>query len=195
MTEPDTFSLVQSTVLVTLTSNPSHQGVTGSVVQYWYVGYEPSLDTVIVVHEGTDFSKILPIITDIDVILAPLDASLFPGLPSHIRVHSGFLHDQSVTASDIISSVQRTMTKYGTNSVTLVGHSLGTTFRSVLFGLPRVGNQAFADYVDANLYITHVNNLKDPIPTLPGMPMCYVHPSGEVHITETGEWAACPVSS
>jgi predicted lipase len=68
----------------------------------------------------------------------------------------------------------------------------GTTFQTILYGLPRVGNQAFADYVDANLHVTHINNLKDPIPIVPGMFLGYVHPSGEVHITESGEWAACP---
>ena len=68
----------------------------------------------------------------------------------------------------------------------------GTSFQTILYGLPRVGNQAFADYVDANLHVTHINNLKDPVPILPGMFLGYVHPSGEVHITGSGEWAACP---
>jgi len=74
-----------------------------------------------------------------------LDSSLFPGLSSHIEVHNGFQTDQSKyipnvvsftrdlichphydrTASDILSSVQTAMSKYGTSSVTMVGHSLG----------------------------------------------------------------------
>ena len=37
-----------------------------------------------------------------------------------------------------------------------------------------------------------MNNRKDPIPILPGMFLGYVHPSGEVHIEESGEWDACP---
>ena len=69
----------------------------------------------------------------------------------------------------------------------------GTTFRTVLYGLPRVGNKALADYVDANLQnVMHINNLKDPVPIIPPRFMEYVHPSGEVHIRETGEWASCP---
>ena len=68
----------------------------------------------------------------------------------------------------------------------------GTTFQTICYGLPRVGNQAFADYVDANLFLTHINNKKDPFPTLPAMSWGYVHPAGEVHIRDSGEWVACP---
>lgn len=68
----------------------------------------------------------------------------------------------------------------------------GTTFSTILYGLPRVGNQAFADYVDANLHVTHINNMKDPIPILPPTFLGYVHPSGEVHITGTLDWEQCP---
>lgn len=38
----------------------------------------------------------------------------------------------------------------------------------------------------------HINNKEDPIPILPGMFLGYVHPSGEVHIEDSGEWASCP---
>ena len=39
------------------------------------------------------------------------------------------------------------------------------------FGLPRVGNQAFADYVDSAASKTHskrITNKRDPVPTYPG---------------------------
>ena len=44
-------------------------------------------------------------------------------------------------------------------------------------------------YLDA---LTHINNKEDPIPTVPGMFLSYVHPAGEVHITDAGAWEACP---
>ncbi|KAH0836869.1 Alpha/Beta hydrolase protein [Lanmaoa asiatica] len=143
---------------------PVASGGDSNGIQYWYVGYDPSLDTVIVAHQGTNTTQILALLTDLDIILGGLDSSLFPGLPSDIKVHDGFRNEQSLTASDILSSVQTTISKYGTSSVTLVGHSLGaalslldslylplhlpsgTTFQTILYGLPRVGNQAFADY-------------------------------------------------
>lgn len=36
---------------------PVASGGNGDSVQYWYVGYDPSLDTVIVAHQGTDPSE------------------------------------------------------------------------------------------------------------------------------------------
>ena len=61
------------------------------------------------------------------------------------------------------------------------------------YGLPRVGNQDFANYVDSlGLSITHINNKEDFVPILPGLFLGFHHPSGEVHIQDSGVWAACP---
>lgn len=46
--------------------------------------------------------------------------------------------------------------------------------------------------MDANLHLTHINNEEDPIPICPGEFLGFVHPSGEVHIEDSGEWASCP---
>jgi hypothetical protein len=62
------------------------------------------------------------------------------------------------------------------------------------YGMPRVGNAAFADYVDATFSgnLTHINNKKDPVPIVPSKHVGYVHPAGEVHIQGSGAWDACP---
>ena len=115
------------------------------------------------------------------------------------------------TAPTILSYVKQTLTAHGASSVTVVGHSLGAALalldgvylhlqlpsasvRVVGYGMPRVGNQDFANWVDSNLsgQVTHVNNEEDPIPILPGMSLGFVHPSGEVHITDSGTWENCP---
>ncbi|EGN97011.1 hypothetical protein SERLA73DRAFT_185287 [Serpula lacrymans var. lacrymans S7.3] len=189
---------------------PTASGGNGDSVQYWYVGYDPSLDTVIVSHQGTDPSEIEPLVTDGDFFLTNLNSTLFPGIDSSIEVHNGFAGAQADTATDVLAAVESTMSTYSTTSVTMVGHSLGaaitlldsvylplhlpsgTTFTTYGYGLPRVGNQDFANYVDANLHLTHVNNEEDPIPICPGMFLGFVHPAGEVHIQDSGEWAACP---
>ena len=69
----------------------------------------------------------------------------------------------------------------------------GTLVHMVGYGLPRVGNAAFADYVDRNgaLTLKHVNNREDPIPILPGRFLGFAHPVGEVHIQDSGAWDAC----
>lgn len=61
------------------------------------------------------------------------------------------------------------------------------------YGLPRVGNQAFANYVDAQpISVTHINNKEDFVPILPGMFLGFHHPSGELHIQDSDAWVACP---
>ncbi|KAF8141365.1 Alpha/Beta hydrolase protein [Boletus edulis] len=188
---------------------PVASGGDGDRVQYWYVGYDSSLNEVIVAHQGS--ATIVALLThDVEIVMGGLDSSLYPGISPDIQVHIGFRDEQAQTASEILQGVQTAMSKFGATSVTLVGHSLGaalslldsiylplrlpsgTTFQTIVHALPRVGNQAFADYVDANLHLTHINNLKDPIPILFPTSFGYVHPTGEVHIRETGEWAACP---
>ena len=62
------------------------------------------------------------------------------------------------------------------------------------YGLPRVGNQAWANIVDARLSgdVTHINNKKDPVPIVSGMFLGYHHPSEEIYIEESGDWVECP---
>ena len=75
----------------------------------------------------------------------------------------------------------------------------GITTRFVGYGLPRVGNQDFANYVDQHITtldsgsgVVHINNKEDPVPILPGMFLGFHHPSGEIHIQDSGAWDACP---
>nr|VWP00241.1 Zn(2)-C6 fungal-type domain-containing protein [Ganoderma boninense] len=176
-----------------------------------YVGYDPRLEEVIVAHQGTDTSKLLPLLTDGDIILEPLNRKLFPGLDWRIAVHSGFAGTQARSAPGVLAAVQKAITKHKAKKVTVTGHSLGAaiglldavflplhipniTTRFVGYGLPRVGNQHFADHVDAAaaLAVTHISNKKDVVPILPGRFLGFHHPSGEVHIDEPGAWLACP---
>ncbi|TFK48453.1 alpha/beta-hydrolase [Heliocybe sulcata] len=188
---------------------PVASGGDGTFIQYWYVGYDPSLKTVIVAHQGTDVSKIVPDLEDIDFTLEVLDATLFPGMSSSLEVHSGFAGTQAASALDVLTAVKTAMSKYDTSTVTVTGHSLGAAIAlldyvflkaqlpsaavsMIGYGLPRVGNQAFANYVDSIGGITHVNNQKDPVPIVPGMFLGFRHPSGEIHIQASGSWDACP---
>jgi hypothetical protein len=39
---------------------------------------------------------------------------------------------------------------------------------------------------------THINHAQDPIPIVPGRGLGYSHPSGEIHIQNSGTAVACP---
>jgi len=180
-----------------------------SSVQNWFVGYSPSLQSVIVSHQGTSSSKIISILSDTDFFLTNLDTTLFPGLSSSIEVHSGFADEQAKSATAVLAAVQTALSTFSATEVTVVGHSLGAaislidlvylslqlpsvTVKHVGYGQPRVGNQAWANYLDAHFSVTHINNKEDLVPILPGMFLGYHHPSGEIHIEDSGAWDACP---
>jgi len=188
---------------------PVASGGDGSSVQFWYVGFSPSQASVIVAHQGTDPSKIEADATDVDAFLTSLDSTLFPGLSSSIEAHNGFASEQTKTATAVLSAVKTAISAHGATKVTIVGHSLGAaialldgvylplhisgvTFRVVTYGMPRVGNQAFANYVDSHLTLTHINNKEDLVPIVPGRFLGYVHPAGEVHIMDNAQWVSCP---
>jgi predicted lipase len=129
--------------------------------------------------------------------------------PLVLRMPTMTMH--ASTAPAILSAVQNTLSTRNLSSVTVVGHSLGAalalldgvffslqlpenvTVKVTSYGMPRVGNQAFADFVDSQLSgrVTHVNNQEDPVPVVPGEFLGFHHPSGEIHILDSGAWDAC----
>lgn len=109
----------------------------------WYVGYLPSLDSVVAVHQGTtmtnlesDFvSSLRDGITsvidcsmtqiDINLFFTTLSSTYFPRTPHGVRVHAGFAAAHARTATDILQTVKKVMALKNTTKVTAVGHSLG----------------------------------------------------------------------
>jgi len=164
---------------------------------------------VIVAHQGTDPKKICADLTDINILKTKLDSSMFPGISSNVEVHDGFAKEHKKTASQVLVAVNETIIKHGAKKVTIVGHSLGAalalldavslplhipgaSFATFGYGMPRVGNQAFADYVDAHVTsLSRVNNQEDMVPIIPGVNLRFHHPSGEKHIQDNGSWLDC----
>lgn len=195
-------------------ANPSFEPVAsggdGDSTQFWYVGYDPTLKTVIVAYQGTNTSEILPIVTDADFFLTSLDSTLFPGVDSSVQIHNGFGDAQAKSATAVLSAVKTAMSTHSATKVTVVGHSLGgaialitsvylplhlpvgTTFETVTYGMPRVGNPDFADYVDAHATLSHINNKADIVPIVPGRFLGFAHANGEKHILDSLAWDNCP---
>ncbi|KAL0568267.1 hypothetical protein V5O48_013727 [Marasmius crinis-equi] len=192
------------------TFKPVASGGDGGGVQFWYVGYDPTLKTVIVGHQGTDFSEIEAVITDANFVLTGLSTSLFPGVPSAVKVHSGFKDAQADTATQVLAAVKSALSANSANTVTVVGHSLGaaiahldalylrlqlpttTTVKMISYASPRVGNADFANFIDSKVPMNRINNKKDLVPILPGRFLGFSHANGEIHIKEDNGWASCP---
>ncbi|EPQ54752.1 alpha/beta-hydrolase, partial [Gloeophyllum trabeum ATCC 11539] len=187
-------------------------GGDGNAVQYYFVGYLPSQQTVVVAHEGTDPTQLLSVLTDGNIILDDLDTSLFPGLTDStgIQVHSGFAQEHAKTAKPILAEVKRLLAAENVKTVTTVGHSLGgalaeldtlflylnlpsdVTVKGITYGKPRVGNPEWAAYFDSKIKnFKHINNEEDIIPIVPGRFLGFQHPAGEIHIVSPGNAVAC----
>ncbi|KAJ3983157.1 lipase class 3 family protein [Lentinula detonsa] len=189
---------------------PVASGGDGDSIQYWFVGYDTTLKSVIVSHQGTDVTEILSVITDTEFALETMDSTLFTGVSSSVKVHDGFGKEQAKTATTVLSAVKTTMSTHSTSTITTTGHSLGAALslldalylsvqlpsasvNFIGYGLPRVGNQAFANLIDSKFpNLAHINNKEDMVPIVPGELLGYVHPSGEKHILDNSTWVACP---
>lgn len=191
---------------------PVASGGDGSAIQFWYVGYSPSQNTVIVGFQGTNPAQLFARLTDENLAMVPPLPKYFPSVPLNALLHAGFALEHVRTAPSILTNVKQILKTYDASTVTIVGHSLGAALallegvhlRSILdasvgvrvvgFGMPRVGNKNFAKWVDSHLggNVTHINNQHDCIPILPSEFLGYVHPSGEIHIQEDGSWSSCP---
>ncbi|KAH8833454.1 lipase [Flagelloscypha sp. PMI_526] len=193
--------------------NTTAAGGNGGDTPFWFVGFDPELQAVMVGHQGTDPSKLKSILTDLRFSKVPIDSNRFPGVPNGVEVHNGFQIAHANSAEDVLNAVKTTMSTHGTNKIITVGWSQGGAlalldgvhFHLTLpqadvsvygYGMPRVGNRAWANFVDQAMpgKVTRINNKDDPIPTLPGRGKGqeYHHVSGERHITDDGSWVFCP---
>lgn len=187
-------------------------GDAGDIPRF-YVAQDSTTQSIVVAHEGTNSSDPMSVINDLGINLQSLNATLFPGASDDVQVHDGFASTHEHTADVILAAVRGGLSTTGFKKVLVTGHSLGAAIStldalmlkmnldadvqitSTMFGLPRGGNQAFADFVDSQLgssftYITHAN---DPVPLLPPPLIGYAHSSGEVHIVDdNGTAVACP---
>ncbi|ETW81949.1 Lipase, class 3 [Heterobasidion irregulare TC 32-1] len=190
---------------------PTLTGGDANSIQFFFVGFWPDQNTVVVAHQGTDPTKIKSDLTDLNIAKRVLDPTLFPGVPDGVEVHSGFADAHEKTASQILTEVKRLMATHRTTNVTLIGHSLGgalaeldslfmklnlpmgTTIKGVTYGTPRVGNSKFVTLFDQQVSdFTRVNNKSDLVPIIPGRFLGFAHPHGEVHIVEPGNAVSCP---
>ncbi|CAE6541382.1 unnamed protein product [Rhizoctonia solani] len=148
-------------------------GGDGVVTPFWFVGYYPALNSVVISNQGTDPSKFVPLLIDVDFRLDRLDTTLFPGIPSSVKTHNGFQEAQARSAKAKLVAVKEAIAKHGTSPVTLTGHSLGAAvslidalylsihlpsvkLKVVTHGMPRVGNLEFAALIDSQVCVPRI---------------------------------------
>ncbi|KIM90144.1 hypothetical protein PILCRDRAFT_811875 [Piloderma croceum F 1598] len=177
-------------------------GGDGGDVPLYFIAHDPSTQSVVVAHQGTDSSNILSIANDAEFGLTDFNTTLFPSAPSSVQVHDGFQKTFERTSDSVLSGVQNALKSTGVNKVLVTGHSLGAAIatmdalmfkqnlpssvelNTVVFGLPRGGNQVYANFIDSALgnSFTFVTNQNDPVPTVPPRFLKFQHSQGEIHI-------------
>ncbi|CAE6373991.1 Lipase [Rhizoctonia solani AG-1 IB] len=185
-------------------------GGDGDTIQYWYVGWWPSQNSAVVGRQGTDLTKINAILTDAVFTPTPISSGWFPGSPPLATTHSGFLASHMRSAADILSAVKDVLATNNATQILTIGHSLGAAL-AILdglylqlqlgsaaqvtvknFGGPRVGNDVFAEFVDAKISnLTRITNKRDLVPVLPPILLGFAHTTGEEHINADGVWYNC----
>jgi len=126
-----------------------------------------------------------------------------PEFGPNVSVHTGFLESHEAGRDVVETEVVNQLKKYPGYGLHVVGHSMGAALASLqaqalarmfpqhqvkltVYGLPRVGNQAYADMVNAlpNLDSIRFVNYRDPIPHAPPMVLGYYHHDTEVWCAE-----------
>ncbi|GAW02783.1 alpha beta-hydrolase [Lentinula edodes] len=147
-------------------------GNDGTIPMY-FIAHDPSTNTIVVAHQGTDPNNLLSILNDAKFGLVDLNTTRFTAADGKgIQVHDGFQQTFERTADGLLGILWENLDP----SVQLT---------TSVFGLPRVGDQAWADFVDSSLgnTLSHITNQNDPVPTVPPEFLGFVHPSNEFHIT------------
>ncbi|WFC99539.1 hypothetical protein MYAM1_002284 [Malassezia yamatoensis] len=167
----------------------------GYFVQRALVYHSKSLG-IAVAFQGTNTDSLISDLRDVNFPLVPLDSRYSSLAPAGTRVHFGFQESYLELADKTIAAIKRYMKEYNEDRVTIIGHSLGAALgltaaldvekrvpkgvhRIILFGLPRLGNPIFADFIDEHFgnRLHWTVNGRDWVPFVPPREFGYQHPS------------------
>jgi len=164
-----------------------------------YVAYDQQQKKIVVAMRGTQPISLSNWASNFDF-LKSYPINQYP----QAAVHEGFWKAWQVLKDQAVSAMSSLKTKHGTNSVLVVGHSLGGAMASnaaldlqlnygfsasvMTFGAPRAGNVEYSIAVGASLSsnwrITHNNDL---VPHVPMQRVGFYHTSTEIHFPDRGK--------
>lgn len=175
-----------------------------------FIAHSPTAG-IVISHQGTNKSSAASVENDIRInqvsmhtSLTKIEKKVTGGQQEQnarpISVADGFQNAWLQTSDEILEQITNIRKQYPNDTITITGHSLGAaislfdalaiqnTFKNatvdtVLFGMPRIGNQEFANLVDEVLpNQKHIINQRDPVPHLPFQSFGFRQASGEVWI-------------
>jgi len=170
-----------------------------------YVVYDSKRKALIVALATTeDSTAVLTALTDSDFSLTSLNEKpQFSSLDSNLQVANVLLEPFVAVAEGMLSAVNTVAAKHNsTKTIIITGHANGGalailasaylplqlqdfTFYTYTFAQPRVGNQAFAEYMQ-NRHVSRITYEKDPLPIVPGRFLGYSGNSIEYHVDAQG---------
>ncbi|KAJ3786772.1 alpha/beta-hydrolase [Lentinula aff. detonsa] len=179
-------------------------GGNDGLVPSYLIAHDGSTNTIVVAHQGTDSHNFLSELNDLDILHVGLDKSIFKQPAKKVEVHDGFQQAFKGSSKIILAEVKNALATFNSKAVLFTGHSKGATIAIldaimlheqldssikqsvVVFGLPRMGNEHWANLVDTTIgtEFIRVSDRKDPVVDLPPRMMDYYHPSGEIHIVD-----------
>jgi hypothetical protein len=141
-----------------------------------YVGYNENQKEIVVVFRGTNGADFENWITNIEAVSSP-----YPGVTGG-RVHTGFILAYNDVKAQVANAVLALKTDYPDAKIFVTGHSLGgalavlaaadfknkffseTSITLYTYGQPRVGNEAFSDFIFSQLdgsyvRVTHYDDM------------------------------------
>ncbi|KAJ7824121.1 alpha/beta-hydrolase, partial [Mycena leptocephala] len=185
---------------------PPQPGGDEGLVPLYYIAHDAVDRSLVVAHEGMDAKNILSILNDAQFGLVPLNVLRFSET-------AGSESSSLRTADSLLAGVMDGLKSTGVKKIVVTGHSLGAalaTMTAVMikdavdpsvdvymtgFGLPRGGNQRWADFLDSQVTRPHFRlQPKRPVPTVPPKFLGFQHSSGEIHIVDDSQTnlVACP---
>lgn len=129
---------------------------------------------------------------------------VFPQIPCNLTagclVHTGFFEAWSEISTAVLSGIEQAITENPGYSLVVTGHSLGAAVATLAagylrqagyaldlytFGSPRVGNDVFVNFIDAQDGAEYrVTHFDDPVPRVPPIITGYSHTSPEYWLSD-----------
>ena len=157
---------------------------------------------IVVSWAGMNQTGIDSVLQATDLFLEDVDRDLFPHVRKGAKMYSGFQNEYKRIADITLGKIHEFQDKYNEDRVSLTGLSFGSGIAAVaslhlnsnlkrgklhrvmVFGLPRSGNQEWADSIDDALrgrFYYAVNGV-DLVPRAPPRELGFQHPSGQIWI-------------